>query len=312
MDSKNLIFKNISIKHKEKIESLALLDGTKSCQHTFANINSLQEIYKTQVAFYNEMVILRIPIMDELGYEAYRFPFGSTKILDTVQRILEYTKNHDKKCLFYNITDGQRQLLESEMKNKWNFEGNRNWAEYIYKAEKFNAYLGDKLRKKRQHLQKFKKIYDNRYLIETISKNNIEEVKFYQKRWLYDKVESQENSVELRTTNLHFENKKIFKELDSFYELGLQGITLRIDGIIRGYCYGTVITDDTIDYLVLKGDRDIQGAYTMLTHSFVLKCYNQGYKFINFEEDIGLPGLRQMKNSYVPDLLLCKHVAREV
>jgi hypothetical protein len=48
-----------------------------------------------KVAFDNEMVILRIPVMDESGYEAYRFPFGSPKIFDTVQTILEYAKKRN-------------------------------------------------------------------------------------------------------------------------------------------------------------------------------------------------------------------------
>jgi len=311
MNSMDLTFRKICLQDKEKIESLALQDGTKSCQHTFANIYSLREKYETQISFYNEMVLLRIPIMDEAGYEAYRFPFGGSNILDTVQRILAHADHNNNKCLFYNITEEQHEFLESEMQNQWVFEENRNWAEYIYKSEKFNNYPGDVLRKKRQHLQKFNRLYDNRYAIEKISQNNIEEIKAYQAKWLFQKVSPQNNFADLGAANLCFENKKILKELACFNELGLHGVALRIDGIIRGYCYGTAITDDTIDYLVLKGDRDIHGSYTVLTHSFVLKCYSHGYRFINFEEDLGLSGLRQMKNSYVPDLLLFKYIARQ-
>ena len=37
----------------------------------------------------------------------------------------------------------------------------------------------------------------------------------------------------------------------------------------------------------------------------------EGFQYVNFEEDIGVPGLRQLKESYGPAFLIEKYIAAE-
>ena len=41
------------------------------------------------------------------------------------------------------------------------------------------------------------------------------------------------------------------------------------------------------------------------------KLNARGYRYINFEEDVGVPGLRKMKESYGPEFMIDKYIVRE-
>ncbi len=98
-------------------------------------------------------------------------------------------------------------------------------------------------------------------------------------------------------------------QIDHFDELRLSGVILRIDGEIRGFCYGTCL-GDTYDVIVEKADRDIPHSYKVLRQESTRQCA-QGCAWVNMEEDLGLPGLRALKNAYKPDHLLNKFIVTE-
>ena len=54
-----------------------------------------------------------------------------------------------------------------------------------------------------------------------------------------------------------------------------------------------------------KAYADVQGAYTIINQQFLAHEAVQ-YKYVNREEDLGDPGLRQAKESYRPVFLVEK------
>ena len=60
-----------------------------------------------------------------------------------------------------------------------------------------------------------------------------------------------------------------------------------------------------------KADGEIQGAYAIVNREFarLVKARYPQVRYLNREDDMGLPGLRKAKESYHPDLMVEKYRA---
>ena len=95
--------------------------------------------------------------------------------------------------------------------------------------------------------------------------------------------------------------------LDNFKELGARGGVLKIDDRVAAYTIGTQASLDTFIVQFEKADVSVPGAYQTINHLFSQNCLD--YKYINREDDMGLPNLRKAKLSYHPYEILMKYNA---
>ena len=91
-------------------------------------------------------------------------------------------------------------------------------------------------------------------------------------------------------------------------ELGLFGGSIFVGGRMVAFTYGCPINHNTFDVCVEKADVNYEGAFSIINQEFA-KHIPEQYFYINREEDLGIPGLRQAKLSYQPFLLLEKSAA---
>ena len=96
--------------------------------------------------------------------------------------------------------------------------------------------------------------------------------------------------------------------LHHFDSLGLIGGGLRVDNEIIAFSFGAPINHNTFGVHVEKADVNFDGAYTVINQEFASHLPEQ-YTYVNREEDLGIPGLRQAKLSYQPTILLEKSAA---
>ncbi len=59
-----------------------------------------------------------------------------------------------------------------------------------------------------------------------------------------------------------------------------------------------------------KGDIAFPNIYPFIRHEFARIC-GAGMKYLNLEEDIGMPSLRSAKEYYKPALLMDKYILTE-
>ena len=96
----------------------------------------------------------------------------------------------------------------------------------------------------------------------------------------------------------------IFSNWDA---LGMIGGSIFVDGRMVAFTYGAAVTTDTFDVCVEKADRHVEGAFAIINQQFAEHLPEQ-YIYLNREEDMGIPGLRQAKLSYHPEILLTYNV----
>ena len=93
--------------------------------------------------------------------------------------------------------------------------------------------------------------------------------------------------------------------LEHLPALGLEGIVLRWQDTLLGFTLGAPLTETIFDVHFERARGEIQGAYPAVNRSFA-RYIRQKYPHIRYldrEDDMGLPGLRKAKLSYAPDYL---------
>jgi uncharacterized protein len=87
--------------------------------------------------------------------------------------------------------------------------------------------------------------------------------------------------------------------------LELFGRIAYADGIPIGFTIGELLTPGTALLHFAKSLHDYKGVTPYLYRDFALHL-PEGVQWINLEQDLGIPALRQAKKAYDPDLLLTK------
>lgn len=163
--------------------------------------------------------------------------------------------------------------------------------DYLYDFEALKTLKGNKLHKKRNHLNKFLKTYpDWRY--EDLNGTNIPEVKLCLDRWcqLHD-CSSDPDLAQERTA--------IEDALAHWDALNFNGGLIRIGGTVEAFTFAEKLNTETTVIHIEKADPNIDGLYTAINQKYLEHC-SAPTSLVNREQDMGLPGLQKAKESYQP------------
>lgn len=92
-------------------------------------------------------------------------------------------------------------------------------------------------------------------------------------------------------------------------ELGLSGIVLLVEGVLKGFALGERLNRDTVVCHFEKGDLFLEGLYQLLDREFSRMLFTD-CRYLNREQDLGELSLRQAKLSYRPFELVKKYRVR--
>lgn len=171
----------------------------------------------------------------------------------------------------------------------YDFVADRDNFEYIYTTESLITLAGKKLRQKKNHLNQFRMQYSN-YEYEPITDLNIDECRETAAKWVETHHEEGIED-ELDAINLLFDHWDV---------LELKGGVIRLFGRVEAFSIGQLLNEKTALIHIEKANPDIRGLYQAINNEFIRRTFADT-EFINREEDMGLPGLRQAKESYHPD-----------
>lgn len=199
------------------------------------------------------------------------------------------------------LTRERTKELESLFPGKYGFCLRRDSFDYLYDINRLADLKGKKLQQKRNHINRFLAEHDN-WSIEPIGPDNLDECRRMVADWYARHAEINP------TTDYTLEKRAIRRAFDAYDALEMEGIALRDEGRIIAITMGNRIRPDLFDVNFEKADPEIQGAYPLINREFarVLRSRYPELRYLNREDDMGLPGLRKAKESYHPDELLEK------
>lgn len=258
----------------------------------------IQFIYRNFVnfeyAFFEEFLLVKVNFDN---HEKFLYPIGEGDISRAFDAISEYAlKRFDKFSFFQFCENRSKTLLQwaenfkTREKIRYDFLPARSEFEYIYKSEDLATLNGHQLKKKRNLVNQFLKLYV--YEIETITSGKLDDIRKFDAQWNeFKNIDSKSRLV--------IENK-VLEEVFRYYdELNLQGIMLKVEGEIVAFAIGCPLHDDTFLILFEKANVKYKGVYAMINQSFA-KIIAENYTYINREEDCGYASLRKAKLSYAP------------
>jgi uncharacterized protein len=101
------------------------------------------------------------------------------------------------------------------------------------------------------------------------------------------------------------EQQAIADCLRAHREFGLLGGLVRVDGRVKAFALGERLAPGTAVVHFEKADPAVKGAYQLVNHWFCREAL-AGFDFVNREQDLGIAGLRQTKESWRPHHLVEK------
>lgn len=269
---------------------------SRSCERTFANTYLWSRKYPVTWGIVEGALVFK---SEDETHLSFAYPLGEeTDIKKALEWCKGYAKEKGYPFSLYNVTEESFAMLEKWFPGRFQIEYIRDLADYVYEAEKLSTLSGKKLHGKRNHINKFKGMYEGRWSYENISEETLEECFQMALRWRNDNgcEEDEEKRSEICVT---------LNALRLFRELELKGGILRLDGEIIAFTLGEEASRDTFVVHIEKAYADIQGAYPMINQQFVENVCKE-YTYINREEDMGAEGLRKAKLSYRPVFLIEK------
>lgn len=276
-----------------------LRDGGRVCDHAFANLFAWQHTFGNQWTVCADRLIVRSRTTAHNGFSQYMIlPDVQTPQLSCIlQQIQE-----DAGTQTYNLiqlSEADKMHLKQHFPDTFMFDSLRDMSDYVYDVNDFETYHGRKLAAKRNHVNKFKMLYPYRY--ETLVPDMFDECLRLEQVWRAE----QSGHVD----QLGEEERAIRAFFDHYMELELTGGALFVENTLVAFTFGSPINAQTFDIHIEKADIRYDGVFPMISQLFAQHLPPQ-YQYINREEDLGLPGLRQSKLSYQPLRMENKFYAR--
>ena len=223
-------------------------------------------------------------------------PIGSTPdliILELVDKLNQIEFHKVPEELIDKIRSNERY-------NELNIEivdDRDNW-DYLYVVNDLINLPGNKYRQNRRWLAKFLETYN--YDFHVLTKDLIDKTKELQLKWCLQKGCYEDES-------LNEEQKAINDALDNFDQLGFMGGILCVDDECVAYTFGEMLNFNTLVIHIEKAHTQYEGSYQAINNLFLKNCCNNA-KFVNREQDLGIPGLRKAKESYKPHHMVRKSI----
>ena len=292
-----LQFHPVEVRHRDILQPY-LMKSSRTCDRTFANIYCWQHLFRTQWTEANGFLVIRAFIN---GERRAAYILVSQEDTPTYKNIIPAVETDaaklDQPLTLMGLSDTECEILRLQFPGQFLFDQNRDFADYIYNIEDLKTLKGRKYAQKRNHVNKFKSLYNYHY--KPITKENIADCLQLEETWISQHSEDESAQSEFHTIQNAFQH---------FEELNLFGGTLYVDGKLVAFTYGSAISKDIFCTHVEKADIQYEGAYQMINYLFA-QHLPEPYKFVNREEDMGLVGLRKSKTSYHPTMLAYKSIA---
>lgn len=189
------------------------------------------------------------------------------------------------------------QLVPSLQESRFSVKKDRDNSDYVYRIADLAELTGRRYAKKRNQIKHCLQNFVCEYV--PITAENIPECLAMQDRWCKGRECDHD-------PGLCSENIAIAETFARFGEFGLIGGAIRVDGGIEAYSIAEQLRPGTAVCHFEKATPAIAGL-GQLINQWLAKYSLYEFDFINREQDLGVPGLRQAKESYYPHHLVEKY-----
>lgn len=174
-------------------------------------------------------------------------------------------------------------------------EDRANW-DYLYLTKDLIDLKGRKYQHIRNHINKFQNTYHYTYV--PVTCHHLPQIETIFTSWAA--THPDEPSVS-------DERQALYEAFASFESLKLMGGMICIGDQPVAFSIGSLLKDDTVQIHFQKALPEMNGAYALVSREFIAHAWS-ATTYVNWEDDLGLPGLREAKRRYHPVKMVEKYI----
>ena len=282
-------FRKLMPEDRERYEQLHFACGERGCEFTFANLYLWG---RQRIAFLHDHAVL-FSQFDRRT--VYPFPVGGGDKKAVLEAIINDAHERDIPCRLTGLTEENIRLLEELYPGKFFFHCDRDSYDYVYAIDDLAELKGKKYQKKRNHVNRFRTEHPD-YRVQPLCDELLEDVKALVDGWYESRL------AQDPTADFLMERRALEKALRDYEKLGLETLVLLDGRQVLAVTMGSFLSENTVDVHFEKAREDVDGAYAAINCEFAryLREKYPQLQFLNREEDMGIPGLRKAKESYLP------------
>lgn len=293
-------FAHLNANHQEKIEKWVQANQLYS-DYNFISLWTWDHQNEIKISILNDNLVIKFQ-----GYqdnEEYFYSFwGSNRVDETAKTLLNFP-NEIAKPVLRLIPEFVIEKLEKP--DEFVIHEDRDNHDYVLAIKNMVDLSGSHNDKKRNALRQF--IRDNQHHLsvkelDLQSKSDIDNIREVLKTWTEQvgaKVSFNVN--ELRAIN------KMLDEHHNISASNLQIIGIHLGDKLKAFSITEALQGDFAMWHYKKSDRSINGLGVALDHFTAKNLHDRGLTHLNYEQDLGIQGLRQSKMSSYPVYFLKKY-----
>jgi uncharacterized protein len=294
-------FKDISLEDKKEIEKITNKFQPYSDYNTASlfcfNIND-----QSKVSLLNNNLV--VSISDYITNEPIISFMGFSKVLETIKYLIEYAKskniNHSIKLIPDEIILSNQYLTEEYFVTE-----DKNNFDYIISLENLLNFPGSSYATKRRLLNNFVKNYSNALSRELDLGNELVKIDILK---IFDFWKMEKN---LRDEDISIEHFAIKRLLENANKFNLCATGVYLNGKLIAFAIDEVVSNGFAMGHFMKADKSFKGVYEFLHKETAKNLIDKGCNYLNFEQDMGNPGLRKSKELWNPIRFLKKYTISE-
>ena len=294
-----LNFKPVTIESVKELQPFAEAQYTRSCDYTPGNLVMWARFMDYRYAIEQDTLFIMCKSEADIKSKAFLAPIGKLPLSSSVEILKEYCLATGTPLQFTAVPEPMAQELR-ELLPDHTVTPLENWSDYIYSAQSLATLQGKALNKKRNRYNKF--IAENpAYTYSRCTNEELTEIA----RFIAANRECQHD----REDNMRcYEQWQCIATVKNIIHYNQPAGVIRIDGRIVAFTLGELF-GNTLYIHIEKAIRETAGAAEAINRLFIEDMLeeNPGIEFVNREEDLGDPGLRQAKKAYNPIEMLHRY-----
>jgi hypothetical protein len=226
--------------------------------------------------------------------------FGTNRPVSTVKKLLQHAKEND---LIPQLRFVQEEVVTKLGRSGLHIEEDRDNFDYIFSTKKIAYSEGPYLKKKRAAVRKFflenpDAVFE---IVDLANPRVQDEVIAVVRRWERNKKTAN------KLYDLRFEETALKTMLHKAKDHNMLLSCIRKDNAMLGFSVDEILSHGYAMAHFIKADISFRGIYECLNEKVAQYLLSQKVLFWNWQQDLGIEGLRKVKTAYHPVRFLKKY-----
>jgi len=289
-------FTKLTLNHKQLLTKF-VSDFEPYSDYNFTSLYSWNTDNSTEVALLNNNLVVKIP--SYLTGEPIYSMIGRNKIDQSLNYLLAITPqlNLVPEVVINSINEKRYFNITEDIDNH----------DYIFKTESIIKLDGGNYKKKRNKIHKFKADFGLRIMVSNTMSPTQSEI--YSLLKLFDQW-AEENNDKVYDSKL--EKIALDRLLQDSQNLNIIVTEIKLDNNIVGFSINELLPNG---YAICHFEKAItihENINSYISHRVALELEKHNIQYLNWEQDLGIAGLKQSKKSFVPHKYLKKYIVRKM